>query len=396
MEYDLRNLNKFDRIGIMGGTFDPIHFGHLAAAEAAREKYGLSVVLFIPSGIPPHKEANSLTDGKHRYNMVRLAIRGNPHFAASRMEIDRDGVSYTIDTLREIRSFMSEKGRLYFIIGADTAALLPSWKEFEVIPELTDFLVLPRHGYDTGSGLPETPLPKNAEILDMPLLEISATDIRERIKNHKSVNYLLPAAVVKYIHTFGLYVLSGQSLPEIMDYLEKNLSKKRYLHTMGVYETASKLSRIYGADEKKTAIAALLHDCAKDMLPAETLKACDKYGVKSQEIFKESVGLAHPIIGAKIAADKFGVRDHEILNAIKYHTTGRKNMTLIEKIIYVADRIEPYREPFTELDRIREIAEINLDQALIIVLKSKIAYVKSQNKRLHPLSVAALRFLQGN
>jgi len=389
MDYNLKRLKKLSRVGIIGGTFDPIHFGHLAAAEEAREKYSLDLVLFIPAGAPPHKNTDSLAEARHRYNMVTAAIRGNKYFAVSRLEAERQGTSYSVDTVREIRSYMSDDSVLYFIIGADTAALVCTWKEYEAIEELARFIILPRPGHNSQDYISQ-----NEHTLTMPLMDISSTDIRERVIEGKSISYLLPAAVERYIYTNGIYRLSATSIPAIVAHLEKTLTGKRYLHTMGVYQEAAKLSRFYGADEKKAAIAALLHDVAKDMPPGEKQKACERYNVRLTNALREQIDLTHPLIGCKIAAEKFGVRDVETLNAIKYHTTGRADMTLLEKVIYVADCIEPYREDYEGLTEIRAVAYTDIDTAMIAGLKATITHIKHKGQKVHPLSRAALRFLE--
>jgi nicotinate-nucleotide adenylyltransferase len=370
----------------MGGAFDPVHFGHLTAAETARDKYNLDIVLFVPSGHPPHKNHENMTDPKHRFNMTRLAIKGNNFFKVSGIETNKSGISYSIDTIKKIKSYMGNNGRLFFIIGEDTAALVRTWKEYEQITAITEFIILTRPGsHETGD------MPEGAEILTMPLLEISATDIREKIKNGRSARYLLPDTVEEYIRRNGLYAAYNCSIPDMLKYAEKTLTKKRYLHTTGVYEEALKLSRVYGADEEKAAAAAILHDIAKETTDLEKIRACEKYRIKCANF-----DIMHAPLAAAIAADKFGIRDTEILNAIKYHPTGRKNMSLIEKIIYLADAIEPHRGDDERLAAMRDMAYTDINKALILGLTSKISYVKAKNAPVHPLSAAALKFLTQN
>lgn len=389
-DYNLKNLKKYKRIAIMGGTFDPVHFGHLAAAEASREKFSLDRVLFIPSGTPPHKNAKNLTYAEHRYNMTRLAIKGNKYFRASRLEIDRPDVTYSVDTLKEIRKHMPDGAELYFIIGADTAPLVSTWKDYKKVIKLCKFIIVARQGYDIAGidGILD-----NAEILSIPLLDISSTNLRGRIMIRNSIKYLLPKAVEKYIYSKGLYHPSEPTAAELCEYIKGILSKNRYLHTLGVLEEALKLSRLYGADEKKAEIAAILHDCAKDLSPSAKIEACKKYGIRCSGILKKQIDLTHPLIGARIAEEKFGITDFEILDAIKYHTTGRRNMSLLEKIIYVADCIEKNRVEHENLVKMRSAAYESIDKALIIGLKSTIAYTEKRNLPLHPLSKAALEYL---
>ena len=389
MDYDLRKLKDVDKVGVMGGAFDPIHTGHLAIAEAAREKFSLPLVLFIPSGAPPHKDGALLAKPHHRMNMIELAIRGNKHFKLSGIELNKSAPSYSVDTIKEIRSFMPLDAKLYFIVGADTAALVRTWKEYETIEKLAEFIVLPRAGYTSITGMPE-----NSLLLNMPMLDIASSDIRERIKAGQSAQYLLPGSVLRYIKRHELYSLTQMPIPQIMKSLENTLTQKRYTHTLGVYDEAAKLAIRYGANEKKTVIAALLHDCAKDLSVIEKERACDKYGIKRTGILKANIDLAHSLIGAKFAREKYGIRDTEILQAIKYHTTGRKNMGLIEKIIYVADWIEPGREPLYNIPKMRELAYENLDKAVAVGLRTSIELMTESGKPIHSHTFDALKFYE--
>lgn len=198
------------RIGISGGTFDPIHLGHLIIAENIRESMSLAKIIFIPTGRPPHKNIAEVTDAIHRYNMVCKAIRGNPFFEVSRMEIDRPGYTYTVDTLRELRQVYGDGARLFFITGADIIPELPTWKEFEKIFSMCEIVAVLRPGYERSEIAKEiTKLEKGYKariyIVDAPLIGISSTWIRQNIKEGKSIRYLVPAEVEEYIRTNGLY-----------------------------------------------------------------------------------------------------------------------------------------------------------------------------------------------
>lgn len=201
-------MTKAKRLGILGGTFDPIHIGHLATAEAVRTEYGLDTILFIPSANPPHKQDVEVTDAVHRYAMTALATQSNPHFAVSKIEMERKGLSYTIYTLKELLAIYGANTELYFITGSDALAELHTWENIYGVLELTHFIAASRPGID-----------KTAEIIDsfgelgrkkihpltIPELEISATDIRRRVAQGKSIRYIVPDRVVQYIEENGLY-----------------------------------------------------------------------------------------------------------------------------------------------------------------------------------------------
>lgn len=197
------------RLGIMGGTFDPIHYGHLVAAESARIEHRLDHVLFIPSGIPPHKQDRGITDANHRFEMVEMSIRSNKYFKVSGMEIQREGPTYTIDTLRILHNLFPDQ-ELYFITGTDALKELFTWKQAEEIIRLARIIGASRPGYDS-QGLLETifhkyPFAKDRiSQLEVPALAISSTDIRARVLNQKSIRYLLPDEVRLFIKINKLY-----------------------------------------------------------------------------------------------------------------------------------------------------------------------------------------------
>ena len=202
--------NGQSRIGIMGGTFDPIHYGHLAAAEAARVEFGLCKVIFMPAGNPPHKQSQKISDAEHRYRMTALATSSNSGFEVSRLEVDKAGITYTFDTMEELRSIYGEAPEIYFITGADAVLELLTWYKIGELLTLCKFIAVTRPGFDIWKleqKIAEITSKYDGEIicLEVPLLEISSTDIRERIKNGKPVKYLLPEEVEAYIHKNGLY-----------------------------------------------------------------------------------------------------------------------------------------------------------------------------------------------
>lgn len=197
------------RLGIMGGTFDPIHYGHMVAAETARIELGLDIVLFIPTGMPPHKVDNPITDSNLRFEMVEMSIRSNKNFKVSRMEIEREGPTYTIDTLRILHNLFPDQ-ELYFITGTDALKELLTWREPEEIIHLARIVGASRPGYDSRDLLAKIyrqyPFTKDRIYqLEVPALAISSTDIRSRVQNQKSIRYLLPEEVRLFIKTNKLY-----------------------------------------------------------------------------------------------------------------------------------------------------------------------------------------------
>lgn len=185
----------------MGGTFDPVHHGHLLCAEEARWRFSLDEVVFMPAGVPWQKE--EVTSAEDRFLMTLYATGPNEHFAVSRLEIDRDGPTYTLDTLRSLRAFYGEEVELYFITGTDAVAQILTWKEPEAVLREARLIAANRPGYPLSDVDEE--YRGRIEVMEIPALAISSTEIRQRVRNGQPINYLAPATVVDYIEERGLY-----------------------------------------------------------------------------------------------------------------------------------------------------------------------------------------------
>ena len=199
-----------DKIGIMGGTFDPIHYGHLVTAEAAREKFCLDKVIFVPSGNPQHKKNKEISPGIDRVNMTVLATANNPFFEVSDIELKRDGYTYTVDTLKEFIKIYGENTRFYFITGADAVMEILTWKDVSTILKLCRIVSAYRPGSDINKFRSmvdelERVHRSNIHLIEVPALAISSTEIRERVKSGITIKYLLPEKVERYILEKGLY-----------------------------------------------------------------------------------------------------------------------------------------------------------------------------------------------
>lgn len=204
------NIKNGLKIGIMGGSFDPIHNGHLVLAEQIRTQFKLDKIFFIPAGNPPHKLGVAMSGKVDRYNMTKLAIETNKFFEISDIEIKKDVTTYTIETIRELTHLIGDQDKLYFITGADAILLIDTWKNYEELFKLLTFIGATRPGVS-----PEELHKKIAEIVNkygadirlttVPALAISSTDIRNRVRTGQSIKYLLPESVEKYIYDHKLY-----------------------------------------------------------------------------------------------------------------------------------------------------------------------------------------------
>lgn len=406
MKDEIMSLKDCKSIAIMGGTFDPVHYGHLVTAEAVCHRFNVDKVLFVPAGMPAHKNNNEVTNNEHRYLMTVLATITNCMFEASRIEIDRPGRTYTIDTINELRNICGQEVKLYFITGADAIHQIFTWKDAEKLITMCDFVAVTRPGYKKNILFKEiNDIRKNYEskvhFVEVPALDISSSDIRRRVKNNMPIKYLLPETVENYIMKHNLFKdIDETEVKFIMDIntmkqkLQSALSIKRYIHTMGVMDEAVKLAEIYGtaSDIKKARVAGLLHDCAKDYPSDMKRRFCKEYHVTVDSVMDKQIDLVHSFLGGEVAKREYLVEDEDILDAIRYHTTGRAHMTLLDKIVFTADYIEVGRPAIDGIEEARSLAYTDLDMAVKFILESTIEYITSQGRELHPLSNEALEY----
>lgn len=193
------------RLGIFGGTFDPVHIGHLHIAQRALEQFALDGVLFIPTGRPAWK-INTVSPVEDRYAMLKAAVEGNEHFDVSRLEIDREGITYTIDTLRTLKERYQDKAELFFIVGADTAAEIATWKDADEIRTLVTFLCARRtNSKDTVHDMLHNDRGFEIRFIESSLIDISSRELREWIRVGRSIHYLVPEVIYSFISERGLY-----------------------------------------------------------------------------------------------------------------------------------------------------------------------------------------------
>ena len=195
------------RLGLLGGTFDPIHYGHLLMAEEACQQFQLEAVVFVPNGQPAHKQGEWVSSAEHRAGMCEAAIAGNKRFACSRIEVEREGISYSIDTIAEFRASYPDLEALYFITGADAALELPTWHRASELPGYCEFIAATRPGNDL-SHMAQTigvEMARHVHFMPIPGIDISSTDLRRRISEDRSVKYQTPDVVADYIRDFALY-----------------------------------------------------------------------------------------------------------------------------------------------------------------------------------------------
>lgn len=385
-----------ERIGIMGGTFNPIHEGHIRMALNAREKTGLDRVLVVPSGNPPHKK--HIAPAEDRWRMVCAACAQEDTLTPSRIELDREGVIYTVDTLTMLKDAYP-KAEFFYIIGADTLMELHNWRRYEDVLKMCTFLVCPRPWDVTPAALVEQRRQLEALggrfiSLEMEPIDVSSTDLREALSESQPTA-LLPVPVREYCTVKGLYGMDKRipSCDAWLDKLFSALSVKRFAHTLAVAHTARHLAMLHHADVQKAEIAALLHDCAKCLPLKEMQRIARGNALTDDASLLESGALLHSVVGAHLAKTEYGVDDPEILEAILCHTTGKPGMTSLDMAVYLADKIEPTRDSYPLLEKVRMMAQLSLPRAMITSMEGTTKYVKKGGKALHPMTLQTLAWL---
>ena len=394
------------KIGIYGGTFNPPHLGHLAAARAAVDALGLDKLLLVPAALPPHKELPPGTPAaEHRLAMTQRmadALLMPEVVSVSTLELERQGKSYTSDTLEEIRR-QYPGADLWLLMGTDMFLTLHLWHDPEDILKLAGVCAFGRTEQDDQAlfapqrdYLAKTFGARVTTITLPGLVEISSTRLRELLAAGEGREYLLPS-VYGYILMHELYGthadMKALDLPELRacSYSVMN-GAKRVPHVSGVEEEAARLARRWGGDEILARRAGILHDCTKYLGLEEQLALCRKYGLELDELEQRAVKLLHSKTGACIARDVFGEPD-EVYWAIYWHTTAKADMSLLEKIIYMADYIEPNRD-FDGVERLRALAYQDLDQALLLGVETTIQEMKEREQPIHPNTLQAQAWLR--
>ncbi|MDD6160797.1 MAG: bis(5'-nucleosyl)-tetraphosphatase (symmetrical) YqeK [Oscillospiraceae bacterium] len=378
------------KIGIYGGSFNPPHLGHMAAAKAAKAVLGLDRLLIVPACDPPHKEltADSATPAQ-RLDMARI-MADQIGAECWDVEIARAGVSYTVDTLEQAKKLWPED-ELWLLMGTDMFLTLQYWREPRRIMELAGICAFGRSEKDSEElfatqreYLSKTFGARIATVSIPDLVDISSTALRKGLAEGRGREYL-HEAIYGYIlreRIYGTFVdLSRLTIEELRCVSYSMVKAKRLPHIRGTERTAVELARRFGADPEEMRRAAILHDCTKYMSRAEHLAICDRYGVELDDLERSSEKLLHSKSGAALAKYVFGQNDR-IYTAIMYHTTGRGNMTLEEKILYLADYIEPCRN-FPEVGEMRRLAETDLDAAVLMGVRLSIAEMLERNRIVH-------------
>ena len=401
------------KIGIYGGTFDPPHLGHMEAARAAAAVLGLDRVCFVPAFLPPHKVLPD--DGVAPGDRLAMAAlmadglcleTGRPDLArADPIELDRGGKSYTVDTLRAFRDRFPED-ELWLLMGTDMFLTLQDWREPEAIMSLAGIAAFARSESDAGGMmeiqgryLGETYGARVAVVQLPRIVELSSTQVRDLLhRDRPAVRSKLWGQVYGYILLHGLYGVETdlKHLPDD-DLRCASLSMvkaKRIPHILGCEGEAVRLAKRWGADPELARRAGILHDCTKYLDLEEQLKLCEKYDIVLDSLEKKAVKLLHSKTGAAIARHVFG-EPEQVCDAIYWHTTGKADMDLLSKVLYLADYIEPSRADLPGLKELRQLAYQDLDAALLMGCELTIADMEERGMPIHINTLQARDYLKG-
>ena len=381
------------RIAIYGGSFNPPHVGHVEAARSVYEELRPDRFLIIPANTPPHKELEENSPGpEERLEYCRLAFADIPGAEISDMEIRREGRSYTSDTVEILRREYPE-AEICIVVGTDMFLSFRTWYRWQFMLETCTIAVLSREAYDNREieeFCAELERENRARVIIIPHqpLPMSSTEIRERLRMGLG-SELLPDAVYGRIIRTNAYDAKPELSwlwTKVMPYLDA----RRVEHVAGVESQAVLLAMHWGEDADSAAAAGILHDITKKLDKEKQLNLCEKYGIMLDIAEVENPALLHARTGAALARELFGVSD-AIHDAIRWHTTGKPDMSLLEKIIYLADYTEPTRD-FDGVEKLRELCFEDLDRAMALGLRMSLEEIRGRGAVPFRDTVAAYEY----
>lgn len=378
------------RLAVLGGSFDPVHIGHLSIAEETLTRFGYDRVLLVPTSISPLKRGVSSAPPEDRLAMLSAAILGDPRLAVEDCEILRGGVSYTIETIEDIDRRYRPEGKIAFILGEDLIPTFRSWRRVEDLVARVDLILAGREG--AGQEAFEFP----HRVLGNPPIRVSSTAIRRAVAEGGAWRYLVPRGVGDLIVERGLY---GSPPVRPSPYRETSaavdrvvlstLSPSRYLHSRSVALLAADLCSLHGCDPEAGFLAGIAHDMCKEYPPEELIALASSDGDPISDLEGAKPSLLHARAAAQVLRVRFGVGDESILEAIRRHTYGASGMGPLAKIIYICDKIEPTRKDVPAFLRDR-LWSPDLEGLFAATVEDTVRYLRD---RAHPVSEDTQRLL---
>lgn len=359
------------KTGIYGGSFNPVHNGHIHLALTAAEEFGLDRVFLVPSKKSPHRSSDEYASDEDRLEMLRLACMVSDKLEVCSYELENERISYSVYTVRYFRKRFPDD-ELFLLVGSDMLLSFDSWFCYEEILANAGLCVVSRNEGDL-EELREKgrELERKGRIFlsSCPPVEVSSTEIRKKIEKNKNFSCYLDKNVVQYIIMRGLYSFRGENKlhydpSEKKKYLKEHLSAKRYNHSLNVAAECRKLALKYGEDPDKAYFAGLLHDICKELPDSEQKALVEQCGFTVCREELETRSLWHAIAGACFIKTEFGIEDIDILNSVRFHTVGRAGMSRLEEIVYLGDLISADRD-YKDVDKMRKLSYLNLNEAML-------------------------------
>ncbi len=384
------------RIALFGGTFDPIHNGHVELAREFAALLSLDKVVVMPTFIPPHKLKSDMAPAVDRLAMCRLACAPYGELAVSDLEINRRGASFTVVTLEQLQRQYPD-AELFLLTGADMFLTVSTWYRFADIARLATICAAPRDAADAAC-LREHAKRLEASgarcvVAEFTVPAWSSTEVRERLKNGEMPHDMISPEVAAYIEAHQLYTENRQYLnkeEQYVDIIRGRLTPRRFEHSLAVAKQAECLAKKYGADPEKARVAGLLHDILKDTDGDSQLQIFKDFGILLDAVEEKAPKLWHAHAGAVFLERVLGITDEEILKAVRYHTTARAGMSLLETVLYLADFTSADRD-YPDVDVMRELTERDLDAAMRYAVAYTIDDLKEQGRPVHPDTLACYK-----
>lgn len=372
------------KIGLLGGTFDPVHLGHIRMAEACKAQLSLDEIWWIPASVPPHKERQT-TAYETRRAWIERVLGGSAGHRILDIEKEREGKSYTYHTLLELHK-REPDCQFYFLTGADSIDGLHTWYHWEDILDLCTFVVTTRPGYDL--ALPDeiavvAEKSKGGILrIEIDALNVSSTEVRERVARNLPIDVLIPEEIIGEVRDSMEIKVEGYK-----EILKNRLSVKRYTHSVGVANTAARLAGMFNGDIERAYLAGLMHDYARELTEEELLELTAKHHLSTDGVELMQTSLLHGPVGAWLLEQEGLITDPQVLDAIRWHTTGHPDMDQLARIVYISDYIEPGRN-FPGVDVLRQITNKDLNLGVLAGLDHTLSFLVQRNNFIHPLSVA--------
>ncbi len=372
------------KICFFGGTFNPVHNGHIELVKELKDKLLCDEIVIMPNGNAPHKKNE--TDKLHRYNMVKLAFSGLSYVTVSDYEIRKETPSYSWETLYYFKEKYPDS-EIYFVMGMDNLYAFKTWKNPDKISELATLVFFGRSGFESDDEeISYLKNQYNANVITFQFdYKCSSTEVREKISKGEYVFDDISVDIFGYILKNGLYGTENISEFDVFEKeVKKLVDEKRFSHSIGVAQAAYLLAKKYGAECKKAYFAGLVHDIAKKLSYEEQLSYVK--GIKSIKLDKyekQMKKMLHAPAGAGFLKKKYKIKDKEVISAVRLHTKGAPDMTLFEKIIFISDYIEPSRD-YDVVDYLRKTVFEDIDNGIFVSCDETIKLLIKRKEKIAP------------